>query len=87
VGYEVGYRISKPAARGEVGSEVFSDNTTHWCGDHCLHPSRVPGILLSNRPLRSGAHLRDLAPTILDALGVPAPEFFEGSSLWPESGC
>ncbi len=87
VGYEVGYRISKSAARGEVGSDVFVDNTTHWCGDHCLHPSRVPGVLLSNRPLRSGAHLRDLAPTILEALGVPAPEFFEGSSLWPESGC
>jgi len=82
VGYEVGYRISKSAARGEVGSEGLSDNTSPWCGDHCLHPARVPGILLSNHPLSEQAHLRDIAPTVLAALGVPPGQAMEGLSLW-----
>lgn len=81
LGWEVGYRVSKSAARGEVGSEIFSHNTSAWCGDHCLHPQRVPGILLSNQQLQAGAHLRDLAPTVLEYFGVPVPEAMEGRSL------
>ena len=37
-----------------------------------------------NRPFRGeGASLLDLAPTILDALGVPDGPAMEGSSLLP----
>ncbi|MBS2034952.1 alkaline phosphatase family protein [bacterium] len=81
LGWEIGYRVAKSAARGEVGEEVFSDNTSAWCGDHCLHPERVPGILLCNWPLQTGAHLRDLAPTVLEYFGVPTPQNLEGRSL------
>lgn len=81
LGWEVGYRIAKSAARGEVGEEPLRDNDSRWCGDHCLHPLRVPGILFANQRLATGAHLRDLAPTILDAFGVPRPAFLEGRSL------
>ena len=81
LGWEVGYRVAKSAARGEVGQQVFADNTSAWCGDHCLHPERVPGILLCNRPLREGAHLIDLAPTVLEYFGVPRPQSLEGRSL------
>ena len=42
----------------------------------------VPGVLLSNRPCRaSGADLRDLAPTILHALGLARAPWMEGTSL------
>ena len=45
-------------------------------------PTLVPGVLFLNRPFRGeGAHLTDLAPTILDALGVPKGPAMEGSSL------
>lgn len=81
LGWEVGYRISKSAGRGEVGAEIFADNTSAWCGDHCLHPQRVPGVLLSNQPLREDARLLDLAPTVLDFFGVPRPSALEGRSL------
>ena len=81
LGWEVGYRIAKSAGRGEVGQEVFLDNTSAWCGDHCLHPLRVPGVLLCNQPLQEGAHLQDLAPTVLDYFGVPRPATLEGRSL------
>ena len=81
LGWEVGYRIAKSAGRGEVGSQTFQDNTSAWCGDHCLHPQRVPGVLLCNQPLREGARLHDLAPTVLDYFGVPRPDGLEGRSL------
>ncbi len=81
LGWEVGYRIAKSAARGEVGDQVFADNTSAWCGDHCLHPQRVPGILLCNQPLGEDARLLDLAPTVLDLFGVPLPSALEGRSL------
>ncbi len=81
LGWEVGYRIAKSAGRGEVGTEIFRDNTSAWCGDHCLHPQRVPGVLLCNQPLREGARLHDLAPTVLEYFGVPRPDALEGRSL------
>lgn len=81
LGWEVGYRIAKSAGRGEVGDQVFADNTSAWCGDHCLHPQRVPGVLLCNQPLRQDARLLDLAPTVLDFFGVPRPAALEGRSL------
>jgi len=81
LGWEVGYRIAKSAGRGEVGNEVFQDNTSAWCGDHCLHPQRVPGVLLCNQPLREGARLHDLAPTVLEYFGVPRPDALEGRAL------
>jgi predicted AlkP superfamily phosphohydrolase/phosphomutase len=81
IGYNPGYRISKSAARGEVGSTVFEDNTSPWCGDHCLDPETVPGVLYCNRSLKTEADIRDLAPTIMEWFGVTPPSFVEGKSL------
>ena len=42
----------------------------------------MPGVLLMNRPFYGeGASLLDLAPTVLNALGVPKGPAMEGSSL------
>jgi predicted AlkP superfamily phosphohydrolase/phosphomutase len=81
LGWEVGYRVAKSAARGEVGTEVFADNKSAWCGDHCLASERVPGVLLCNQPLAGQASLLDLAPTVLEYFGVPRPAALEGRSL------
>ena len=45
--------------------------------------SRVPVILCGagNRPLRAGGGLRDVAPTVLDAMGLPVPDAMTGRSL------
>ncbi len=82
VGYNVGYRVSWDSAVGKTGSEVFSDNTKAWSGDHCIHPDLVPGVLFANRPLNGEQpRITDVAPTTLDLLGVPKPAYMEGRSL------
>ena len=52
VGYAKGTRGSDESALGGLTREVFVDNTERWSGDHCMDHETVPGILLSNRPLR-----------------------------------
>ena len=71
--YEAGYRCSWQCARGQIAGDVFCDNNLCWSGDHCVDPDLVPGVLFSNHALtarRPG--IVDLAPTVLDALGVQA---------------
>jgi len=86
IGYNVGYRVSWDAANGKCSPEVFSDNTKAWSGDHCIHPNLVPGVLFSNHPLRSErANIVDLAPTVLELLGVKRPHYFDGQSLVVEA--
>ena len=85
VGYCAGYRVSWDSAVGKVGGQVFTDNVKAWSGDHCIHPELVPGVLFSNRKLdQRPADIRDLAPTILDLLGVGKPGYMDGKSLVSE---
>jgi predicted AlkP superfamily phosphohydrolase/phosphomutase len=84
VGYQVGWRISWEGARGVANRVVFSDNTKAWSGDHCIDPELVPGVLIANRALgREGGepHIMDIAPTVLDLFGIPAPRYMDGASL------
>jgi predicted AlkP superfamily phosphohydrolase/phosphomutase len=78
-----GYRISWDSVRGGVpAGPTFEDNTRKWAGDHIIDPPLIPGVLLMNGPFRGdGARLVDLAPTILDALGLPPGPAMEGVSL------
>ena len=79
---EKDYRISWDSSLGGVPEGLFEDNIKKWGGDHIIDPSLVPGILLMNRPFRGdGARLLDLAPTILEALGVAKGAGMEGRSL------
>jgi predicted AlkP superfamily phosphohydrolase/phosphomutase len=82
VGYNVGYRVSWDAAVGKCGPSVLSDNTKAWSGDHCIHPSLVPGVLFSNHKLNAAdAEIVDLGPTVLELLGVDTPAYMDGKSL------
>jgi predicted AlkP superfamily phosphohydrolase/phosphomutase len=85
VGYAAGWRASWDGVRGISGGAVFSDNTKAWSGDHCIDPELVPGVLVCNRQLGNGKRPRiaDLAPTILELFGVPAPRYMDGESLLP----
>ena len=83
VDFARGYRASWGTSLGGVPEGHFEDNTKKWSGDHIIDPELVPGVLFMNRPYRQlGAGLADLAPTILDALGVPRGKAMEGSSLF-----
>jgi predicted AlkP superfamily phosphohydrolase/phosphomutase len=88
VGYAAGWRASWDGVRGIADATVFSDNTKAWSGDHCIDPELVPGIVVCNRELdggKNGAAIADMAPTILDLFGVPAPGYMDGRSLVPAS--
>jgi predicted AlkP superfamily phosphohydrolase/phosphomutase len=82
VGYNRGYRASWDTILGGFPRQQVLDNTDAWSGDHCVDPAVVPGVLLSSRPLTTALpRIEDLAPTILEAFGVPAPEGMTGRKL------
>jgi predicted AlkP superfamily phosphohydrolase/phosphomutase len=82
VGYDRGYRVSWDAAIGRTTTTVFHANTKAWSGDHCVDPSVVPGVLFSNHAIRAeNPRLLDIAPTILDVFGIPAPDYMDGTAL------
>ena len=71
VGYTKGTRGSDESALGAMPADVFMDNTSPWSGDHCMDHETVPGILLSNRPLKRAAPtLQHLAGAILAEFGI-----------------
>ncbi|SIO64907.1 Type I phosphodiesterase / nucleotide pyrophosphatase [Singulisphaera sp. GP187] len=82
VNFSRGYRISWGSSLGGVGEGHFEDNRKKWSGDHIVDPTLVPGVLFMNKPFDGkDAALLDLAPTILNALGVPKGAAMEGKSL------
>jgi predicted AlkP superfamily phosphohydrolase/phosphomutase len=81
-GFASGYRVSWETAIGRTAREVFYDNTKAWSGDHCVDLSVVPGVLFCNRKIdEEHVRLLDIAPTVLDLFGVPAPEYMDGRVL------
>jgi predicted AlkP superfamily phosphohydrolase/phosphomutase len=82
VNFAAGYRVSWETALGGTAATQFADNVRKWGGDHIIDPCLAPGMLLMNRPFRGdSARLLDMAPTILEALGVPKAPAMEGDSL------
>jgi predicted AlkP superfamily phosphohydrolase/phosphomutase len=72
VGFRRGYRASWQTALGAVPPTTIEDNTEAWVGDHCMAADEVPGVVLSNRPIRMAQpHIYDVTATILTEFGVP----------------
>lgn len=82
IGYHRGFRHSWDCATGAVPTEVFTDNTKSWSGDHCVDPRLVPGVLFTNRKINTATpHLMDIAPTVLESFSVDVPGYMQGRSL------
>jgi predicted AlkP superfamily phosphohydrolase/phosphomutase len=83
VGYARGYRVSWSTAAGKVeGAQTFEQNEKAWCGDHCVDPELVPGVLFSNLPIDAAdPGIEDMAPTALSLFGVAAPAWMEGKAV------
>jgi predicted AlkP superfamily phosphohydrolase/phosphomutase len=87
VNFHRGFRVSWQSAVGGFANSIIEDNMRRWSGDHIVDPESVPGILFMNQrfsqSIANGATPRiiDLAPTILNYLGVPVPESMEGATL------
>ena len=87
IGYDGGYRHSWECATGAVTSEVFSDNTKSWGGDHCVDPRIVPGVFFCNRAIATETpNLVDIAPSVLKILGHEPPRYMQGRPLFAEPG-
>jgi predicted AlkP superfamily phosphohydrolase/phosphomutase len=86
VNFHRGFRVSWQSAVGGFSHSLLEDNLRRWSGDHIVDPDSVPGILFMNRVPRQDGQAQpriiDLAPTILNYLGVAAPESMEGASLF-----
>ena len=86
---ERGLRERTLVAFGSDHGETFGENGKFGHARNVLSAAlRVPLVLRLPRPIlpvRVSAPVRnlDLAPTLLDLLGVPVPERFEGESLVP----
>lgn len=82
VGYAEGHRGSWQTAVGAAPVTQVEDNAKPWSGTHLCDPSIVPAILCSNAKLSAAdARIIDIAPTVLDALGLPVPQEMDGRSL------
>ena len=85
IGYARGYRASGATAIGQLSSAVLQDNLSPWSGDHCMAAEEVPGVLLSNKPLKPiPHHLRDIPVSILAHYGLARPAAMAGHSIWED---
>jgi len=82
VNFQPGFRVSWQSAVGGFADHLIENNTRRWSGDHIVDPECIPGVLfMSQASGHKDARITDLAPTILNYLGVSAPESMEGRSL------
>ncbi len=82
VGWSQGYRSSWDSVMGRVGESAYSANPKAWAADHCMHPAEVPGVFFCDRKVDSDdIWIGDIAPTVLDQLGVEAPESMDGRAF------
>lgn len=85
VGYNKGYRASWETVLGSFPKGILRDNRQKWSGDHLMEAALVPGILLSNKEIKSeNPALTDLAPTVLEEFGIPKQEGMIGESIFKE---
>jgi predicted AlkP superfamily phosphohydrolase/phosphomutase len=83
VGYAPGYRASWDTTTGKVPAKLIEPNIDEWTGDHCIDSRAVPGVLLSNRPLRAReGGLADLTVSVLGYFGVAPSAGMTGKPLF-----
>lgn len=85
VGLKPGYRVSQISGLGGFEPAVLVDNLRPWSGDHVsVDPDFVPGVLFVNRKVEFSVppSIQDIAPSILELLGINAPESMDGKNLF-----
>ena len=81
VGVEPGVRASRATACGSAPRELVTDNDSLWAADHHVDPSAVPGVVATNLEIEcANPQGFDLAPTILNCLDLPVPDYMDGTS-------
>ncbi|HEX9743920.1 MAG TPA: alkaline phosphatase family protein [bacterium] len=89
IGFVPGYRVSWQTALGGIPESLIEDNARKWSADHCsVNADFTSGILVSSekypmfeKPNGTIPEIIDLAPTILQHLGIDAPSEMDGVPL------
>ncbi len=82
IGFASGYRMSWQTAIGGTPEQLLEPNLKKWSGDHIVDPALVSGILFMNRAIVSPSpKSRDIAPTVLAAMGLKLPREMTGTTL------
>jgi len=85
IGYNRGYRASWETALGKVPEGLFGNNMKKWSGTHLWDYKLVPGVILSNRKIKTEhPALYDIAPTILKEFGIKKDEDMVGEPILQE---
>jgi predicted AlkP superfamily phosphohydrolase/phosphomutase len=83
VGYARGYRASWATCLGDMTDDILLDNDQAWSADHCADALEVPGVLFTNRALRTAAPaLVDIAPSILAEYKLAIPKSMIGTNIF-----
>lgn len=83
LGYYRGFRASWATCLGDMTDAVLLDNDNAWSADHCADVMEVPGVIFSNRPIKSeNPRLVDVAPSILTRYGMEVPGTMEGRNIF-----
>jgi len=82
LGYESGYRISDEAVLGKFPEGIVDVRRDRWSADHCMDPSVVPGVLLTDLEVqKKQPSIWDLAPTIINLFQQKIPHEMDGKSI------
>ena len=83
IGYAGGYRSSWECATGAVTTQVFSDNTRSWSGDHCVDPDIVPGVFFCNRRIATEKpRLIDIPLSVVELFGQERARYMQGEMIF-----
>jgi len=78
-------KLKKDDSGAWVSAPIIEANEMNWSGGHVsVALPRVTGTFFSSRPITlpaEGAHLLDIAPTVLSLTGVPIPEQMDHAPL------
>ena len=81
VGFNVPYRIDWESPVGGFSESAVFENNRPWQADHIFNSDLVPGIFFSNFKISKKPDVLDIAPTVLDLMGVSKPADYEGQTL------
>ena len=81
LGFAPGYQTSWATRLGGSGALVFEDNPKKWSGDHAASDASVTrGVVFVSRAVSfEDPGIEDLAPSVLQGLGLQVPPGLDGS--------
>ncbi|MGB9893172.1 MAG: alkaline phosphatase family protein, partial [Candidatus Saccharicenans sp.] len=83
LGFNRNYRISWSSPLGMFPRELIENNAQKWSGDHMASPVLIPGILFSNRQVKTESPaLEDVTAGILTLFGAKIPPEVTGQPIF-----